>query len=214
MLSPDGRCYAFDERGNGFGRGEGAACLVLKLFEDALKDGDTIRAVIRNSGTNQDGKTLSITMPSDDAQIELMERTYKAAGLDPAETSYVEAHGTGTLAGDPIEAASLSKVFAKRRPADNTLTIGSIKSNIGHLEGGSGVVGVVKVVLMLENSLILPNFDFQKPSNRIPMHEWNIKVEASLSFSPAFLDGFTGSHLCSTLAYRGCTPSFCKQLWF
>ena len=176
FLSPDGRCYTYDERGNGFGRGEGVACLVLKLFKDALKDGDTIRAVIRNSGTNQDGKTLGIALPSGDAQAELMERTYRKAGLDPAETSYVEAHGTGTPAGDPIEAASLSKVFAKRRLANNPLTIGSVKSNLGHLEGGSGIVGVVKVVLMLENSIILPNFDFQNPSTRIPMQEWNIKV--------------------------------------
>ena len=153
----------------------------MKLFKDALKDGDTIRAVIRNSGTNQDGKTLGIALPSGDAQAELMERTYRAAGLDPAKTSYVEAHGTGTPAGDPIEAASLSRVFAKRRPADSPLTIGSVKSNIGHLEGGSGIVGVVKVVLMLENSLILPNFDFQNPSTRIPMQEWNIKVTTSLA---------------------------------
>ena len=143
-----------------------------------------------------------------------MERTYRAAGLDPAKTSYVEAHGTGTPAGDPIEAASLSKVFAKWRPVDNPLAVGSVKSNIGHLEGGSGVVGVVKVVLMLENSLILPKFDFRTPSNWIPMHEWNIKVKPYPSLFPAFLDGLTGSHLRSTLAYRGCAPSFRKQLWF
>ena len=176
FLSPDGRCYTYDDRGNGFGRGEGAACLILKRFDDALKEGDTVRAVIRNSGSNQDGRTNGISLPSGDAQVGLIERTYRAAGLDPAQTSYVEAHGVGTPVGDPIEAASLSKVFAQQRPVNNPLTIGSIKSNIGHLEGGSGVAGVVKAVLMLENKLILPNFDSQKPSARIPMQKWNIQV--------------------------------------
>lgn len=135
-----------------------------------------MRAVIRNSGANQDGRTAGISLPSGDAQIELIERTYRAAGLDPAQTSYVEAHGTGTPAGDPIEAASLSKVFSRQRPVDQPLCVGSVKSNIGHLEGASGVAGVVKTVLMLENGLILPNFDFQDPSDRIPMDELRIKV--------------------------------------
>lgn len=94
FLSPDGRCYSFDERGNGFGRGEGAACIVLKPLHEALKAGDTIRAVIRNSGTNQDGKTSGITLPSGQAQFELIRSLYKSAGLDPLQTSYVEAHGT------------------------------------------------------------------------------------------------------------------------
>lgn len=148
----------------------------MKRFDDALRDGDTVRAVIRNTGTNQDGRTVGISLPSGDAQVELMERTYRAAGLDPAKTSYVEAHGTGTPAGDPIEAASLSRVIAQRRSSEQPLFIGSIKSNIGHLEGASGVAGIVKTVLMLENNLILPNFDFQKASARIPMEKWNIQV--------------------------------------
>lgn len=135
-----------------------------------------MRAVIRNSGANQDGRTVGISLPSGDAQVELIERTYRAAGLDPAQTSFVEAHGTGTPAGDPIEAASLSKVFSRQRTVDHPLHVGSVKSNIGHLEGASGVAGVVKTVLMLENDLILPNFDFQDPSDRIPMDKLRIKV--------------------------------------
>ena len=135
-----------------------------------------MRAVIRNSGANQDGRTIGISLPNGDAQIELIERTYRAAGLDPAQTSFVEAHGTGTPAGDPIEAASLSKVFSRQRPVDQPLLVGSVKSNIGHLEGASGVAGVVKTVLMLENNVILPNFDFQDPSDRIPMDELRIRV--------------------------------------
>ena len=105
-----------------------------------------------------------------------MERLYRSAGLDPAETSYVEAHGTGTAAGDPIEASSLAKVFSTRRPFNNTIKVGSIKSNIGHLEGGSGIAGVMKTILMLEKGIILPNFDFKKANPRIPMRDWRIEV--------------------------------------
>ena len=105
-----------------------------------------------------------------------MKRTYEQAGLDPADTSYVEAHGTGTATGDPIEASALSRIFNRGRPLDQPLTVGSLKSNIGHLEGGSGIASVVKAVLMLEKNLILPNLDFQKPNPRIPMQEWRIDV--------------------------------------
>ena len=139
-----------------------------------------MRAVIRNSGANQDGRTVGISLPSGDAQMRLIERTYRTAGLNPAQTSFVEAHGTGTPAGDPIEAASLSKVFSRQRLVDQPLHVGSVKSNIGHLEGGSGVAGVVKTVLMLEKNLILPNFNFQNPSDQIPMDELKIKVRVFL----------------------------------
>ncbi len=132
-------------------------------------------------------------MPSGDAQVQLMESTYEAADLDPAQTSYVEAHGTGTPTGDPIEASSLSKFFAQCRPADQALAIGSVKSNIGHLEGASGVAAVVKAVLMLEKTLILPNFDFQKPSGRIPMAKWNIQVGSPVHMCLTMLHGFIGS---------------------
>ncbi|KAG8526400.1 Type I Iterative PKS [Bacidia gigantensis] len=180
FLSSDGRCYTYDDRANGFGRGEGAACVVLKPFEDALRDGDVIRAVIRNSGTNQDGKTHGISVPNGDAQVELMKKTYEEVGLHPSHTDYIEAHGTGTPTGDPIEASSLSQYLAQGRPMKQPLLIGSIKSNIGHLEGASGIAAVVKVVLMLEKGFILPNFDFQKASSRIPMERWNIEVPKSL----------------------------------
>lgn len=159
-----------------------------------------MRVLIRNSGTNQDGRTVGISLPSEDAQSELMEHTYRAAGLDPAQTSYVEAHGTGTPASDPIEAASLSKFFAQQRPVDCPHMIGSVKSNIRHLEGASGVAGVVKTILMLENNLILLNLDFQNPSSRILMHEWNIQVGVSATLSQTLLNYFTGSHKHSGLA--------------
>lgn len=158
-----------------------------------------MRAVIRNSGTDQDGRTAGISMPSGDAQVELMRSTYKAAELDPAQTTYVEAHGTGTPTGDPIEAASLSQFFAQRRPTEKALTIGSIKSNIGHLEGASGVAAVVKAVLMLENELILPNFDFQKSSPRIPMDKWNIQVGLLICIILDIIHVWVGSYEPSTV---------------
>jgi acyl transferase domain-containing protein len=105
-----------------------------------------------------------------------MASLYQAAGIDPSETTYVEAHGTGTAAGDPIEASSLSTVFSPGRRAEEPLRVGSVKSNIGHLEGGSGIAAVVKTVLMLEKGLILPNLDFRNANPRIPMQEWNIEV--------------------------------------
>lgn len=176
FLSPDGRCYSFDHRANGYARGEGAACIVLKSLEDAIKDGDTIRAVLRQTGVNQDGKTAGITLPSKEAQQALIKSVYNAAGLDPVDTSYVEAHGTGTPAGDPLEASALAGVFSPGRPGDKPLRIGSIKSNMGHLEGCSGLAGLVKTVLMLENDLILPNRNFEKGNPHIPFEDWKLKV--------------------------------------
>ena len=185
FLSPDGRCYTYDHRANGYSRGEGAACIILKPLAEALRNGDTIRGVIRNTGTNQDGKTNGITLPSSAAQESLVRRLYKEAGLDPAQTGYVEAHGTGTPAGDPLEAAALSKVFGSGRPSDQPLVVGSIKTNIGHLEGASGLAGLIKTVLMLENNLILPNVNFEKANPSIPLHEWKLKVPTTVQPWPA-----------------------------
>ncbi|KAL9069652.1 MAG: hypothetical protein Q9157_006092 [Trypethelium eluteriae] len=176
FLSPDGRSYTYDHRANGYARGEGAACLVLKSLADAVRDGDPIRAIIRNSGVNQDGKTNGITLPSGDAQSSLITSVYETAGLDPLETSYVEAHGTGTAAGDPIEASALAKVFCKDRSLDQSLPVGSIKTNIGHLEGASGLAGVIKTVLMLENKFIVPNTNFEKANPNIPLDDWRLTV--------------------------------------
>lgn len=131
FLSPDGKCHSFDQKANGYGRGEGAGCVVLKRLDDALKDGDVIRAVIRNTGINQDGKTPGVTFPSVKAQEALACKVYAEAGLDPLETTYVEAHGTGTQAGDPVEASALFATFGKGR--SEPVRVGSVKSNVGHL---------------------------------------------------------------------------------
>lgn len=148
---------------------------MLKPLDAAIKANDSIRAVIVGSGMNQDGKTNGITMPNEDAQVALMKSVYQKNGLDPAQAGYVEAHGTGTKVGDPIEASALHQVFCKGRKS-KPLFIGSVKSNIGHLEGASGVVSVIKSAMMLEKGFILPNCDFKSGSSRIPFNEWNLKV--------------------------------------
>lgn len=137
---------------------------------------DPIRSVIRNTGVNQDGRTAGISMPSGEAQESLIRSTYRIAGLDPLDTQYVEAHGTGTAAGDPIEANALGAVFGRTEQPQNPIYVGSVKSNIGHLEGGSGIVSVIKAAMMLERGMILPNCDFEVPKESIPFTKWNMKV--------------------------------------
>ncbi|KAL8704317.1 MAG: hypothetical protein Q9201_002503 [Fulgogasparrea decipioides] len=175
FLSPDGKCYSFDHRANGYSRGEGYGIIVLKRLNDALRDSDTIRAIIRSSASNQDGKSPGITQPTQQAQMSLIREAYATAGLDLGATRYFEAHGTGTPVGDPIEAAAISGVFSEHRSLDAPLYIGALKSNIGHLEGAAGIAALMKAVLVLENGIIPPNIWFEKPNVKIPVDKWNIK---------------------------------------
>jgi acyl transferase domain-containing protein len=150
---------------------------VLKPFQDALRDGDTVRAVIRHTALNQDGKTQTITSPSQEAQQELIARCYKESGLDPSQTSYVEAHGTGTRTGDPIEAAAIGIEIGQHRPADSPpLLIGSVKSNIGHCEAASGLASIVKVVKSIESGWIAPSINFEIPNPGLDLQRWNLQV--------------------------------------
>ncbi|KAL1888583.1 Type I Iterative PKS [Sporothrix stenoceras] len=177
FLSAAGRSYTYDSRAAGYGRGEGVAAIVLRRVDLALESGNSVRAVIRNTGVNQDGRTPGITFPSGTAQANLIRSVYKQAGLDLAETSYVEAHGTGTNAGDPIEARALADTFgASRTDTNSPLVVGCIKTNIGHLEGASGAAGLIKTVLMLERETILPNCDFQEANSKIPLDDWHLTV--------------------------------------
>ncbi|TPX18755.1 uncharacterized protein E0L32_002612 [Thyridium curvatum] len=176
LLADSGRSFAFDSRGTGFGRGEGCGMLILKPLDQALKDNDSIRAVIAGTGLNQDGKTPGITMPSGEAQESLMRKVYQEAGLDPHDCGFVEAHGTGTKVGDPIEATAIHNVIGQGRGPRDPLYIGSVKSNIGHLEGASGIAGIIKATLMLERGFLVPNHDFKQPNPKIPWKEWNLKV--------------------------------------
>ncbi|KAI1128026.1 putative polyketide synthase [Nemania abortiva] len=172
-LSALGRSYSYDEKASGFGRGEGAACLLLKRMDHAIRDGDPIRCVIRSTACNHGGRSEGITMPNGAAHRKLLLAVHEAAGLDPSKTPVVEGHGTGTLAGDPIEAGAFTAVLAKDRTAENPIYIGSVKSNIGHLEGASGILAMVKAILMLENGVVLPTAGFNKIN---PMIEGKEKI--------------------------------------
>lgn len=173
FLSPDGRSYSFDSKGNGYAKGEGAGLVVIKRLSDALRDGDTIRSVIRASTSNQDGRTPGITQPSGEAQELNILNCYNSAGLDFEKTQYFEAHGTGTQVGDPIEAGAIARAF--KRPPENPLYVGSVKASIGHLEAGAGVAGLIKTCLVLEKGLIPPQALYEKPNVKIPLDEWNIR---------------------------------------
>jgi zearalenone synthase (highly reducing iterative type I polyketide synthase) len=180
FISPDGKCKSFDESGNGYGRGEGFGCVILKRVDDAVLAGDPIRAVIRGTGSNQDGHTKGFTVPSADAQATLINDVYRSAGLDFSETSYVEAHGTGTQAGDVQETSALARTIASTNTSRNKLIIGSVKSNIGHLEAAAGIAGIIKAILVLETGLIPPSINFNKGNPKIKFEDWNLQVATSL----------------------------------
>ena len=174
FLSPDAKCYSFDHRANGYSRGEGFGILVLKRLSDAIDAGDTIRAVIRSTVANQDGRSPGITQPTKHAQVAATRQAYEQAGLDPSVTRYFEAHGTGTPIGDPIEASAITEVFSQLRSEEEPLYVGAVKSNIGHLEGAAGIAGLIKAVLCLESGIIPQNVWFEKANPRIPA-KWNLK---------------------------------------
>src|SRR5579875_6646 len=176
MLSPDGRCHAFDAAANGFVRGEGAGMIVLKPLSRALADNDRIYAVIRGSAVNQDGRTPGLTVPSEEAQESLLRQAYQNAGVDPAAVQYIESHGTGTLVGDPIEARALGRVLSANRPADRPCLIGSVKTNIGHLEAGSGIAGLIKTALALYHRCIPGNLHFHRPNPAIDFAQLRLRV--------------------------------------
>jgi acyl transferase domain-containing protein/acyl carrier protein len=184
-MSPDGRCHVFDARANGYVRGEGAGLLVLKPLSQALKDGDRIYATILGSAVNQDGKTNGLTAPNRWAQEEVLRAAYANAGVEPRQVQYIEAHGTGTLLGDPIEVKALGTVLAADRPADQPCMIGSVKSNIGHLETAAGVAGLIKVAMMIQRRTLLPSIHFETPNPHIPFNQLPIRVQQSITPWPA-----------------------------
>lgn len=153
---------------------------MLKPLEHAIRDNDTIRAVIVNTGIGQDGRTNGITAPNDVAQQQLMQRVYSNANINPSDCAFVEAHGTGTKVGDPIEVSAINQVFGAGRSARSPLYIGSLKANIGHLEGASGIASIIKACLMLERGLLLPNVNFSNANPNIPLAAWNIRVPTSV----------------------------------
>jgi acyl transferase domain-containing protein len=178
FLSPDSKCHTFDHRANGYARGEGMAAVILKPLDAAIRDGDTVRAVIRGTAVNSNGKNPGITLPSREAQARLIRSAYEQAGCDPATTGYCEAHGTGTAAGDPIEAGALGDALGVHRAdgEESKLFVGSVKTNIGHLEGASGLAGLIKAAMSVESGVIAPNLWFEKGNPDIEFDAWRIRV--------------------------------------
>ena len=174
FLSPDGRCRAFDANGRGYARGEGICAVILRRNDLAETSGNHVRAAICGSAINHDGYKEGLTMPNAKAQESLMANLYKRMGLPTDETSYFEAHGTGTPAGDPKEMGAIGKVFASSRT--RPLHVGSVKTNIGHLEGASGLAGIIKTTLSLEAGKILPNMHFNTPNPQIDFKNWKVTV--------------------------------------
>jgi len=176
MLAPDGRCKTFDAAADGYVRGEGCGIIVIKRLEDAIADGDHIRAVIRGSAINQDGASGGLTVPNGVAQQRVITDALKRADLEPRDVGYLEAHGTGTSLGDPIEAQAAGAVLGAGRASDQPLLIGSAKTNIGHLEAAAGIAGVIKVILSLEHETLPKHCNFENPSPHIPWDRLAVEV--------------------------------------
>ncbi|KAB8201907.1 hypothetical protein BDV34DRAFT_228866 [Aspergillus parasiticus] len=179
--SPTGRCHTFDAKADGYIKAEGINAVILKRLDDAIRDGDPIRAVIRGTANNHSGRTPGIASPSADAQAAAVRTAYENANItDFSLTSYLECHGTGTLAGDPVEVAGISSVFAPSRAHDRPLQIGSIKSNIGHSETAAGLSGLMKAIMILETGLIPGNPTFETPNPKIDFSASRVKVSQSV----------------------------------
>jgi acyl transferase domain-containing protein len=175
-LAADGRCKTFDESADGYGRADGCGVLVLKRLSDATRDGDTVLALIRGTAVRQDGESAGLTAPNGIAQEALLRAALAAAQLEPGDIQYVEAHGTGTPLGDPIEMAALAAVFGASHTGEDPLVVGSVKTNLGHMEAAAGVGGVIKTVLQLRRGTVFPHLNLENPSTRIPWDRYPVLV--------------------------------------
>ena len=183
FLSHHGECHAYDESAAGYARGEGAGMLLLKRLEDAVAAGDHIHAIVRGSAVNQDGHTDGISLPNGEAQAALLERVYRDAGVSAAEVDYIEAHGTGTQAGDTAELGALNRHFAAGR--QKKLIVGSVKTNIGHLEAAAGVAGVIKTIGVLKHRQVPKNLHFVHPNPKIPFADYCLEMAGDTKALPA-----------------------------
>lgn len=181
MLSPTGRCHAFDVRADGFVSGEGCVMLLLKRLDDAQRDGDRVLAVLRGTAANQDGRTANIATPSQTAQIAVYRTALDVAGVDAATVGYVEAHGTGTPVGDPIEFSSLAAVYG----TDGPCALGSVKTNFGHMQSTSGPLGLMKAILALQHGVVPQNLHFTRLPDEMARIETNLFVPQANTPWPA-----------------------------
>jgi acyl transferase domain-containing protein/NADPH:quinone reductase-like Zn-dependent oxidoreductase/acyl carrier protein len=207
FLSPDGRCKSFDDRANGYGRGEGAGIVVLKPLAAAIADRDRIYAMVRATGCNQDGRTSGITVPNPEAQASLLRRICSEAGVPPKQIVYVEAHGTGTPVGDPAEASALGAVVGAGRSNGDACAIGSVKANIGHLEAASGIAGLIKAALCVSRRTIPPIAAMGTPNRAIPFEKLGLRLPSAAEPMPegdacvainSF--GYGGTNACALLS--------------
>lgn len=178
-MALDGRCKAFDEKADGWVRSEGAGAVFLKPLSKAIEENDPIYAVILGSSVNSDGKSNGLFAPNPQAQKSVLWESYENAGISPGKVQYVEAHGTGTTLGDPIEARSLGEVVSFNRPPGRECSIGSVKSNFGHLESAAGIAGLIKTVLAINKGTLPKSIHFKKPNPRIPFRDLNLKVQSA-----------------------------------
>ncbi len=185
MLSPRGRCRAFDASADGYVRAEGAGVVVLKPLDQALEDGDPVYSVILGTGVNSDGRTAGISLPAEQSQARLLRDVYRRAGVSPRDVHYVEAHGTGTGVGDPIESRALGQVLGAGRGIDDACRVGSVKTNIGHLEPAAGIAGLIKVALALKHRQLPATLHFNTPNPDIPFAELGLRVQDAASDLPA-----------------------------
>ncbi len=191
-LAEDGHSKTFDAGADGYGRGEGCGALVLKRLSDAQADGDDIIAVIRASAVNHDGPGSGLTVPNGLAQQKLIRQVLTQAKINAEQVGYVEAHGTGTVLGDPIEAEALGMVYSQDRAADNPLYIGSVKTNIGHLEAAAGIASMIKAALTLQHRQIPASLGFTRPNPYIPWQQFNLKVATELTPWPNNAERYAG----------------------
>jgi acyl transferase domain-containing protein/NAD(P)-dependent dehydrogenase (short-subunit alcohol dehydrogenase family)/acyl carrier protein len=216
FLARDGQCKSFDARGDGYGRGEGAGIVLLKALDQALADGDTILAMVAGTGANSDGRTPGISMPSAAAQRDLIVEVCERFQINPADVRYVECHGTGTAVGDPIEANSVGSVYGAGKSGDDRLVIGTIKSNIGHLEAAAGIAGVIKAVLSLMHGRATPLANLHTPHPDIPFDALGIRLADDLitldnGARPVLAAvnsfGYGGTNAHAVLRTAPCTPA-------
>jgi acyl transferase domain-containing protein/NADPH:quinone reductase-like Zn-dependent oxidoreductase/ubiquinone/menaquinone biosynthesis C-methylase UbiE len=179
-LSKDGRCKAFDASADGFVRSEGVGAVVLKPLSQAIADGDRVHAVVRATAVNQDGWTPAIAMPNQEAQELMILDACRRAGIRPGDISFVEAHGTGTSIGDPIEAKAIGNVIGKDRKEGDPVIMGSVKTNIGHMESAAGIASIIKTALVLSRREVPPNLHFQTPNPAIPFESLNLRVPTEM----------------------------------
>jgi len=217
VFAADGRCKTFDASADSFGRGEGCGVVVLKRLSEAMADGDNILAVIRGSMINQDGRTNGMTAPNGTAQQAVIRQALTLSRIEPEQVDYIEAHGTGTSIGDPVEIEALNAVFGKRT---EPLWVGSVKSNMGHLEGAAGIVGLMKAILVLQHSQIPPNLHFNQPNTYIDWESSPVQIPTQLTpwtenntprIAGVSSFGFSGTNAHVVLAEASHNPQFAND---